>query len=274
MPLKRANLSGTAIETTPGTGATSKPVTLTAAGTNNTKGAYAELITATDFDANWLTVHIGFTNASGRYLVDIATGGSGSESVLIPNLHYANRIGLPGVGFQFPIFIPVGTRISARCQCSTLSQTIDCWVSIGKTPIPITATPTSALNYGAATADSGLTSVDPGGTANTEGSYVQLTASTTNPISWLMLLVGGDTATRGATNMQWLFDIATGAAASEVNLISDIAIMEDGSSDSIGPTGMIFPVQIAAGTRLSARCQCSVNTATERLVDVAVIGLT
>jgi hypothetical protein len=145
---------------------------------------------------------------------------------------------------------------------------------VSKAPIPITATPTSALNYGPVTATTKLTSVDPGGTANTEGAYSQLSAATTNAVSWLVLQVGGDLATRGATNIQWLLDIATGAAASEVNLISDLAIMEDGTSDQLGPTGVLIPVQIPAGVRLSARAQCSVNTATERLLWLGVLGLT
>jgi len=100
--------------------------TLTSSGTANTKGSYVELTDSTSADIAGFWLLIATTNsAANRYLIDIATGGSGSETVLVPDVY--SQPGTIGAGDQV-IFVPLniasGTRIAARCQCNGSSGTV------------------------------------------------------------------------------------------------------------------------------------------------------
>jgi hypothetical protein len=111
-------------------------------------------------------------------------------------------------------------------------------------------------SVGAATA---LTS----GIANTKGLYTTLTASTSADIAGFWLLVN----TSNGSGNRYLIDIATGAALSEVVLVPDVYSQPGtvGAGDQV----VFIPLNIAAGTRISARCQCNGATGT---VNVAIIG--
>jgi hypothetical protein len=127
--------------------------------------------------------------------------------------------------------------------------------------------------YGAATGDSGAVSVDPGGSANTEGSYSEITAGTTHNIKSLLIVVG--TAGNGALSAaNWLIDIATGTGGSEQILIPNLCMGAALQSDFMIPAVFgPFVVDIASGTRLAARAQCSITDATDRLFDMEILGL-
>jgi hypothetical protein len=254
--------------------ATSGGTQLTAPGATNTKGAYLEISSSTPAAANALLVEvIGFA-AAGDILLDIATGAASSEVDLVSNIHFHadSATATKSTFFYLPVSIAAGTRVACRYQATSTSVAI--WIVIHllneTNNVPLTAcVPTT---YGANTADSGATSVDPGGTANTKGAYAELEDSTADAIDWITIHVGNRNNT-AMTTASWLIDIATGAAASETVVVPNVynhAPTNGDIMDSmfIGP----FPVTIAAGTRLSARAQCSINDATDRLIDVEVIG--
>lgn len=269
-----SGLSGGATETAGINAASSLATIATASGSVNTKGNWAQLIAATARAAAWISVTISVPNGTRRYLVDIGIGAAASEVVIVPNLCFQPASGSNAYGYTalLPVSIPAGTRIAARCQSSSASATIQVQVVL----IAPTMTGPSSLGsvtaYGVDTSDSGATAVDPGGTANTKGSWVELTAATTAPIRWLVVFAGGDTGAR-ASAQNWLIDIGIGAAASEVVLLADLAAWSGSTLDTPSPSVWVLPVSIQAGERIAARCQCSVNTATERLIDVAVYGV-
>lgn len=100
---------------------TSTTTAVTASGSINTKGSYAQL-TASCNEIRWAVLQLR-PNSNNYYLIDIAVGGAGSEQVIVPNLHVR---GASGRSFPigFPLSVPAGSRISARCQCNTASQSV------------------------------------------------------------------------------------------------------------------------------------------------------
>lgn len=108
------------------------------------------------------------------------------------------------------------------------------------------------------------TSVAAHATLNTKGAtYTTLIASTTNSIAgfWLFLQVSS------ASGARFLVDIATGAASSEVIILPDVPA-QPGVAGGGGHV-MFIPLNIAAGTRVSARCQSSSSGAS---ITVALLG--
>lgn len=272
MPDFSTLLGSNRFETIAESTAASRGTALTAPGSNNTKGAYAQLVAASAFAASGLIVTIGHGNVIHDSLVDIAVGAASSEVVVAANLLCSTREKSSSI-YMLPIPIPAGSRISARYQTSNISSTaIYANVTLIAQPF-LPGSPLGRLTaYGVTTADSGGTAVDPGGTANTKGSYSQITSSTTNRIR--ALLIGlGVAANATVTAAEGLLDIAVGAAASEQIVIPDLWIrysdQEHMSPQVYGP----FLVNIPAGTRLAARAQCSITDATDRLFDVVVYGL-
>lgn len=91
------------------------------------KGAWVEIKAATTIEGNWLTPILHDNNTDNDYEVDIGIGGSGSETVLIPDVLYhtslagSNIIGTP---YFFKVEIPKGTRLSARCKSVLGTDTI------------------------------------------------------------------------------------------------------------------------------------------------------
>jgi hypothetical protein len=246
---------------------------VTAAGSANTEGAWVELVASTAAEASWIEVVLAVPTGT-RFLVDIGTGGAGAEAVLLPDLHTdsanSTSSGITAV-YRFPVAIPAGTRIAARCQSGNASATVQVMAVLGQGDPGALAAPGGVVAYGASAADSGLTAIDPGATPHTDSAWVELAASTSDDVAWLVVAAGHNGAVLGA-NTTWLVDIATGAAASEVVLIPDVLFASAASEDTISERARGYAVAVPAGTRIAARARCNVGTATQRLLDVAVYG--
>lgn len=104
---------------------------------------------------------------------------------------------------------------------------------------------------GALTATSLPTAVTASASLHTKGSYTELLAATTKRSTCLMILIRSSTAAS-----DFLIDVATGAAGSEVVLIPDLLY-----ASSLTDMNYTFPLRISAGTRISARCQADVSAA-------------
>lgn len=117
----------------------------------NTKGAYTELSSGISADANYLVIVLGeqenTARASAMWLLDIATGAGGAESVLVPDISFvtssATSLLCPG-SFATPIPpITAGTRLAARAACSITNatdRTIDVAVYAMNIPEPAAGT--------------------------------------------------------------------------------------------------------------------------------------
>lgn len=249
---------------------------LTASSSANTKGSYTQVASSSSFACNAVAVMVPNTQASaGRlFLFDIATGAAASEVVQLSNLTAEGTntsTSISGIGLsEYPLKIAASTRIAARCQDSTGSGTMN--VQVILIAAGDLAGATSLTTYGASTSTSGGTQIDPGATANTKGSYTQITSSSTAVAQWLQLLVTSGRSTYAS--IFWLVDVATGAASSEVVLIPDLFFTSTGSSattPTLQPRAYSMLTYIASSTRIACRCSATANTATARLINVAIL---
>jgi hypothetical protein len=240
----------------------------------NTKGNYTQIIASTPCDCFLVLQITRFANV-GDFLIDIAVGGAGSESIIVSDILFSRANALQfGLVQSIPIpkLIPSGTRVSIRCQ-STRASTNSIYLNIccnclGN--ILYTDLNPKITTYGSNTADSGGTGLDPGGVANTKSAWVEISSSLTFETSGLFLGIGSRNNATTST-CSWSLDLAVGGAGSEQIIISSIIITIHGNNNLINPgISDIYWVSIPAGTRLAARVQSNITDASDRLIDIIV----
>jgi hypothetical protein len=187
-------------------------------------------------------------------LVDIGIGGTGSETVIIPDLIAGNQaasgtaVATPGATYFFPLRIKAGTQVSARCQASTVSDTVNVAVVLLARGIPGMWYGSRVTAYGIASANSTGTSMSPG--SSTYATDVNLTASTTYPIKFLQ--IGADLFTNTAgTSSRGLIRITAGSSI----LAADLPYSESTTVESVSFSAANFILakmafNIPAGTAL------------------------
>ena len=257
--------------TSSGLGTTSRGKVVTASGSTNTKGSPTELIASTAYEASGVYVNVHSNTGATQIFMDLMIGAS-TEDIIVPDLVFSrsNQINMDRV--YLPIKIPKGSRVSARTQGSVASSLLYVMLQL----IPSAPTYPAGFGrctaYGLTAASTTMTSVDAGGTADTEGAWTQITASTTNPIRSMIVGVGpGSDITTGAL-CYFQLDIGVGSAT-EAAIISDMSLVRETASDQPKPIYHgPYPCNIPAGTRLAARAQCSVNTAGDRVIEVGIWG--
>ncbi len=242
-------------------------------GASNVKGSWTEVVASSPVDAHGLFVNLDVRLQGVEALVDVAVGSP--EKLIAENLmHSTGRRGTlaidSGLSYFLPISVPAGTRISARCQ--TLQNDKEHITITLLTHGALLSTPLSEVkSYGEDLSDSAGTAIDPGGTINTKGGFVEITASTTGDIKAIILAWGNRANLfRQAWNM-WLFDIAIGGLGVEKIVLADLPM-----SCPYGFPGSImgpFPINIPSGTRLSAQAQSNETDATDRVLDLMIYGV-
>ena len=125
--------------------------------------------------------------------------------------------------------------------------------------------------YGANETDSAGTTIDPGGSTDTKGSWTEVVSSTTNDIRWLIMALS-HAANPTAAQARWLFDIAVGAGGSEKAIMENVQVTATWDESLIG-SSISFPISIPAGSRLAVRSQSNIGNATDRLLDVVLYGI-
>ncbi len=244
---------------------------------NGAKAGWTTLIASTAFEASWLTLLVGANAAITRHLIDIGIGAASSEFALIENIHIGHQSAGPTCVLQMPVSIPAGTRISCRGVVALASgtNTIRVQAILGaggwRTPAPLGRCTT----WGASLVDSGGTEIGTANTtANTKGAYTQIVASTDHDVKWLCVGFGHNAVTIAAS-IHWLVDIAVGALAAENNIVQNLWAYMSGGADTIQHPYVCMPVNIPAGSRISARHQASVSnaTATDPPLDIVLHGI-
>jgi hypothetical protein len=245
----------------------------------NTKGAWTELVASAPFDIGMFIMNVTATWTYGDFLFDIAIGASGSEIVLVSNLSYCQAGSSwwsNSAQYIIPIMIPAGTRISARVQGTVLAAGPLNWLKMSTQLFPanqfLSQQFSQSETLGALTASSNGTEVDPGTSANTKGAWTELVAATTIPIKafHFSLSSGADLF---KTSCYWAVDIGVGAESSEIAIVSDYCIALWASSYQMHPqTSPLLPIEIPLGSRVSARCKCTITTAGDRYMHVSVVG--
>lgn len=241
----------------------------------HTKGAWQQLIAASARDACGIVVmiqgKIGFSSAA--HLVDIGVGAASSEQIIAANLaantnNWANSTSY----YFFPIAIPAGSRIAARSQ-NSYSSGYEVNVSV----LLLSGDLSSALGRvetcGATPASTAGTNIDPGASANTKGAWTQIIGSTSFGYRGVVvgfLAQGGNKA----ADLQWMFDVAVGPAASEQIVVPDVIAACDTDQRIPGTCCTpFFPVRVPAGSRIAARAACNSTAAGTRTLDLIVYGV-
>lgn len=243
----------------------------TTSATANTKGNWTQLVASTPFEANAVMLFIRVTASSRRFLIDLGIGASGSEQVIVPNLHVSGASNLVAV-VLVPIRIAAGARLAIRGQSPTGSSTFQVEAMLIGESFLTAEGLARVTDYGTDTSTSGGVSVDPGGTAHTKGAWSQIVASTANPIRGLIVAQGSQ-ANAAMTACNWLVDVGIGGAGSEQvildNLLFRSSVLNAATPSFVGA----IPITIPAGTRLAVRAQCDIIDATDRLLDFALYGV-
>lgn len=260
--------------------ASSRGTTITANAAFGNDGAYTQLIASTSFDYNSILIELGNNgNAAAISIIDVAIGAAGSEKVIVadlPTFAIGNRYG--PASLWLPLHVPKASAISARIHRSNANSATINISLIGCQGTPYGLPPFHrCTTYGTVIGSMRGTKVDPGGSANTLGTRIDIDAATANRIRVLYVFCGGRTssATSNTTDNNALLLLDLGAAAAEKSIIPNgIHYAMSGSDDTWLPAvAGPFLVDIPAGTRISAQAQADIITANIRELNIIVLGL-
>lgn len=254
--------------------ASTRGTTLTAdASVAGTKGAWVELVASLAVHGDGILISVVAPDQPSKYSVDIAIGGLGSEVVVIPDIIVATpRTSQGSLTLFLPLALAKGSRIAARTSATELSAGIDILIAVLQTGFA-TMPPFGVITQaGAGGNTAGGTTVDPGGTANTRV-ITELTTGISHRTRAIMLVITARGNTAHAT-ARWLLDLCIGAGGSEVVIVPEFlaetaAIPDDFAHRVFGP----FLVNIPASTRIALGARCSINDATDRLLEAVVYCL-
>lgn len=245
---------------------------LTAAGSAHTKGSWAPLIDPVPFDVYgiWLQFTDHFTTGSAiKGLTDIGIGpsGGGSEVVVVPNLLTGGIANLTFAGggaqrwFYLPLFIPEGTRLSARHQSTTASKTIRCVVNLWGGPSgPAWPTITHVDAYGITEASSSGVSHTPGNTG-AESAWASVGSTLSKDYDGFFVSVQGNNGTETAIGYHLEFGYSS-------TTLCEVYCQGATNETICGPlpSGPFF-VPLPSGTQMQVRGEAS-GTAVAK--DVAI----
>lgn len=231
---------------------------ITTGAASGTKGTAVQLIASTGFDAYWITViayAYGNTATDSQGCLDILTGAA-TEHVLIPNLLMGfcgtQALG-PARGFKrwdFPLYIPAGTRLAAQAAGNRVSTALRVMVFLyGGDGSPAFRPGSKVVTYGV-TVPVGTTVVP--GASGAEGAWTQITASTTEDHFALVpsFQPGTDTT---LNTLAYALDLGVGAATEE-EIAQSYWFDVNSDEAMVGPLNSMPCMQdIPSGTRLVTR---------------------
>ena len=257
-------------------------VTLTApaAGSENTKGSWVALDTATAFEGFMLHVFWRNSFASNTLtatLCDIGIDAAGGTAytVLVPNIqvgYSAPTSGQFGNGFLIPVYIPAGSTIAGRIQSAEADQTVELGIALeggvpSDNPFPGHGL---VVDYGTNTSDSGGV-VQINGATDVKAAWKEIVSATTHPHAGITFTAQPNDT--GINSLEWFVDIGIGGAGVEVVIIPDIYFRSK-NNETFGaatPSGFLVAPGIPEGSRIAARMQAS-NANNQVDYDIIVYG--
>ncbi len=254
------------------TASSSRPATTcTASATPHTKGAWTQVSASLAAGSYIMYIepasNVGARGVNSSTLLDVGIGGSGSETVIIPNL----AVGYSPSGSRYvaPITLASPARVAVRCQGAVSSQAVS--AVYGFAPIDVGPAPATALvNIGANLATSRGVSLPAPPSDNTKSAWVELTSAASDDFDALMVCVQGDGDTAFASS-GILIDVGIGGSGSETVIISNLSLSAASNELlNVQPTHMTRSVSIPTGTRIAARWQRASST---NSADVTLIGV-
>jgi hypothetical protein len=238
----------------------SAEVSLTANTSAHTKGSYSELIASTSANAGLLVLmvqDISTAATNTATLIDIATGASGSETVIISNLAVGGALattGPTGVAVAVPLKIASGTRISARIQSVvTGGKTATAQVFLFDVGGDYATAPTSVDVITGDTATSQGISF-----SGSSGTWVQAIASTSR--AYRAVAIMPSTHNSNIATIAPQLEIGVGGAGSEQVFGSTVASYGNNENVQSSPPYLsLFGRNIPAGSRLAVKHNIPAN---------------
>lgn len=241
----------------------------------HTLGAsFTELVTALPYDIRWLTITISGTATPATQtdaLLSLYTGAAGSEQLWIRNLlaGWSGAIGtdsaIPKI-YEFPLTLPVGTRISAKSQALVASQACRVWLEYSSDRNRDGWAGSGVRSIGNSNATSRGVAVTPG--AASDGTWTDLATTDRAYAYMLPMIQGGMTNTVLSTAMYHL-DIGTGGAVIEGLEDFPYFAWTGETLSQVFTVGKFVPV--ALGTPVQVRVQTSGSDTLP--VDCSVYGV-
>jgi hypothetical protein len=247
-------------------------IQVSAPNSNNSKGSYVQLTSSLSDNISLFYLISAYSSYNQRFLVDMAIGAAGSENIIIANIPIqAFAYNSSGVyPIHFPFRLKQGVRISFRCQSDYKNSKINMGI-LGLKYNTLSESFQSCDTMGTVTGSSRGTSVDPGGTADTYGSYTEIVSSTSRNYKSL-LVFALPTYTSGLTCTRTV-KIALGAAGSEIDIAQRCICGQNSIYDyGVHSYPWVIPFNVKSGVRISAAAKCS-STSTGRETYVSIIGL-
>jgi hypothetical protein len=254
---------------TPGSGGSGTSVSNYASGPHVKNTTFTQLIASTAFDAQLITIIVSGQNTGGgadySTLMDIAIGAAASETVIIGDLcagFTAAESEAPGPRhFIFPLYIPAGSRLSARTQSIRTSGAMNVTVQLYGGPRNPDAwwCGQTVTTYGANAANSAGTLFTAGSTG-AEGTGVSL-GTTTAAHQALVLGVQGHPSDVTWASRGYHFDVGIDSSSTEW-FEADRFYANATTGEVLGGAHIWWPIYrpIPSGTELMIRGECS-NTA-------------
>lgn len=239
---------------------------------SSAKGSWVELVASTtDTTALFiLSVEYAATGATIRdFLIDVGIGAASSEEVIVSDLQIQMKQTFSPVNhYYLPIRIPSGTRIAVRIESNSSSDSINVNAHLFAPTFQSNPGYSKTTAYGVSGTDG--TDIDPGGTANTKGSWVELTASTSDAIEAFNICIGSNT-NNAHNDIDYLYDLAIGGSGSEEIILENMHVVSSNFEVSKAP--VCVQHKIASGSRLAMRMQCSSTDATDRVLSFSINGI-
>lgn len=229
------------------------------------KGGTVELITSTSFDVFGvrLSFHSYNTGSAARRCAADLLLGAATEEIAIADILCGFTPGLSvGMGktYLFPLYIPASTRVAIRGQGDSASAMRVSIMLYGGHCVPWWQPFQKCDTYGGTVPD-GVAVTE--GTNGAEGSWTQITASTTRDHKAIVpsFSANNDISVQTANHS---FDVGIGAATEEQ--IGGPLYFDSNSGEYESGFWPCWPIfhDIPSGTRLVARCSTSSVTADTR----------
>jgi hypothetical protein len=261
-PIRSVMLSSGNLQATPST--TSAGTSIAANASIHTKGLWTQLIASTTYDSYgfWLCANNSLSaGADTSQLLDIGVGANPNEVAILPNYLAGSRGAGGWTKFVFiPLFIPRGTRVSARNQALISADTVHVLVM----PVYGSSRPTQRIYtgcdaYGVDTADSGGTAHTPGNTG-AESTDANVGTTLTRDYKAVLPALQFPGTTAGNDAFHWEITDGTNTFAEWVN--------STGSSETVDVLQPNVPLEfpLKAGTQLMVQAE---SNTTGTLHDVA-----
>jgi len=232
-------------------------VTVTADVAAHTKGAWTEIIASSAADADCVDLAVQAISTNGvdtGTLVDIGVGASGSEVAIISNIavgSLATNLFAPNANrIRIPVFVPAGSRISARIQSVvTLGKTGQFAIRLMSGGNP-SGTSSTAEALGTFPASSE-------GTALSSTGWTEIVAGTSKKYEYLLLVPSASTNALGTATRE--IELGFGPSGSEIVLTNQR--FASTNAEAIGLVDMDgvqgnFP----AGIRLASNFPVAINS--------------